>query len=104
MITAAHCVYDLRNNPEKMKVSLQTGEDEWREAAVASIVVHEKYDWEMVPVDGIYHFDDDIALIKLSAPAPAYMEAMPLRDAAITPVNQCKSAGWGTIKKLESPE
>ena len=73
--------------------SIETGEDEWTEVAVTSIVVHEGYNWEMVDDNGVYHFDDDIALIKLSTPAPAYMEAMPLRDANVTPVNHCKSAG-----------
>lgn len=80
VLTAAHCVKDIENRPENLMVSfptqancaLESQRTLQRTVSAKAIRVHDDFD-ELSDID-----KNDIALIKLSRPAPADMSPVPL--------------------------
>lgn len=100
VLTAAHCV--VNNDGTIIKptdISVLAGSSDLRTpitqpTSVTRIVVHENY-------NNLF-LNDDIALLKLSAPAPA--PAIALIEAPIVTNDYAYIAGWGRLKFVENEE
>jgi len=111
VLTAAHCVEDIANDPQFVTVTIgsarRTADDMTRTYKVNAIKAHSDYfvvnSNINVSTAVFFNWDYDIALLRLEKPVePCVTTAsVPGKDFSATKMQgmQCKSAGWGSRKE-----
>eukprot|EP00794_Sanderia_malayensis_P000046 gene46-640_t len=104
ILTAAHCVDDIKYQPEHLLVNIRQPGDKIKTKnvfGVSKIVVHRMFmlKYKFLP-PGKFSWDFDIALIKLNVSVPENMSVARLPTDGMHATN-CKSAGWGSKSVLQ---
>jgi secreted trypsin-like serine protease len=97
VLSAAHCFAESpQPNRSALKANVTNFENDGAWSEVERVYMHEDYD--------NISFKNDIALVKLKAPAPGQPVALAARALQLSPCEELAVTGWGrTADKLTAP-